>query len=55
MPPVSELALQKLIIGIKVEDGEIFAVAMARSCKNVMELWVKKKVKKHASVVTNVE
>ena len=38
---------------VKAEEGERFAVTMTRNWRNVMELWVKKKLKKHDSVVAS--
>ena len=34
----SEIALSKLIMDFRIEDGEIFAITMARNMKNIMEV-----------------
>ena len=51
--PGSELALLKLIIGIREKDGRRFAVTITRNWNNLMELWVKKKDIKHTGVVVS--
>ena len=43
--PGSEINLWKLIMDIRAEDGERFAITMTHNWKNVIELWVKKKHK----------
>ena len=53
MTPGSEFTLQKLIIDLRTEDDKTFTIAMTRNWNNVMELWVMKKCKKHASIVAS--
>ena len=43
--PGSELTLKKLIMDIKTEDGERFAITFIRNWRVELELWVKKKCK----------
>ena len=51
--PGSELILRKIIIDIKTEYGERLAITITRNWRGALEMWVKKKHKKHASVVAN--
>ena len=40
-------------MNIKTDEGESFAITITRNWNGVLELWVKKKYKKFASVVAN--
>ena len=44
--PDSKLTLMKLIIDLKTEESEKFAIAITHSWNGALELWVKKKHKK---------
>ena len=52
--PGSELTLRKLVMDVKTEDGERFAITITRNWRGTLELWVKKKHKKYASMVANL-
>ena len=45
LTPGSDCSPWKLVIDIKAQDGERFAIAIARNWKIKLELWVKKKQK----------
>ena len=49
--PGSELSLRKIMMCIKVEDGERFTLTIVRDWNNVMEPQLKKKYKKHTVAV----
>ena len=40
-------------MNVKTEEGENFAITITHNWNGVLELWVKKKYKKFASVVAN--
>ena len=47
------ITLRKLIMDLRADDGERFAITITKNWQGVSELWVKKKHKKHASVVVS--
>ena len=51
--PDSKLTLTKLIMDLKTEEGDKNSIENTHSWNGVLELWVKKKHKKIASVVAN--
>ena len=45
--------LRELIMGLRAEGKDKFVVTISASWNDVLETWVKKKCKKHASTVIN--
>ena len=53
LPNDPSLTLRKLIMNLKTEEGEKFAITITHNWNGALELWVKKKYRKFSNVVAN--